>query len=72
MAEPRGVGAPRYLGVAVPKEKPPTAPPPPAPAAAVEPRVPAPKEKPVDMAAAAGTAGERGREPAARAGSVGE
>lgn len=71
MAEPRGVGAPRYLGVAVPKEKPPTAPPPPAPPAAVEPRVPAPKEKPVDMAAA-GTAGERGQEPAARAGLVGE
>lgn len=73
MAEPRGVGAPRYLGVAVPKEKPPTAPPPPpAPAAAVEPRVLVPKEKPADMAAAgaAGTAGERARELAARAGSV--
>lgn len=73
MAEPRE-GAPRYLGVAVPKEKPPTAPPP-APAVAVEPRVPAPKEKPADMAAvagAAGTGGKRSLEPAARAGWVGE
>lgn len=67
--EPRvpKLSPPVELGVAAPKEKPPPPPPPPAPAAAAaaEPRVPAPKEKPVDMAAAAGTAGERGWETAA-------
>lgn len=62
---------PRYLGAVVPKENPPPPPPPPAPAAAAaaEPRVPAPKEKPADMAAA-GTAAERGRETASGGGGV--
>lgn len=60
---------PHYLGVAAPKEKPPPPPPVPAAAAAADPRVPAPKEKPADMAAAAGTAAERS--PEAAAGPVG-
>lgn len=68
----RGWGVPRYLGVAAPKENPPPPPPPaPAAAAAAEPKVPVPKEKPADIAAAVGTAGERGWKAAAAAASSG-